>query len=75
MSLFTVFYSVLCSSYNVRISGISSTCGQHMRDMLSALSMFFLSCSSSSTYVMFAFPIGIACFLEFQVLLIDIKMS
>jgi len=37
--------------------------------MLSAVSMFFLflSFSISSTFIVFAFPIGIACFLEFQV--------
>ena len=29
--------------------------------------VFFCFFSSSSTYIIFAFPIGIACYLEFQV--------
>ena len=42
MSLFTVFYGVLCSSHNLISYGIGSTCGQHTWDMLSSVLFYFV---------------------------------
>jgi hypothetical protein len=38
--IFTVFYGVLCSFHHLIKYGISSTCGQHTWDMLSAVRFF-----------------------------------
>ena len=67
MSFFIVFYSVLCSSYNVTISEISSTSGQHIWDMLSAVSMFFFFKFNNLYHFCFSYRICAYFFFEFQV--------
>ena len=69
---FTVFW---CSSDDVRISGISSTCGQHIWDMLSPVSMLFGLFQVHQLRSFLLFTLELRVFGNFRFLLIDIKMS